>query len=60
MERNSIRNWLERNPKKTLFFLVLVIIGGLTLLTEKLLAVKAGPQINYLGVKRYIQLSAYP
>jgi len=56
MERGPFRHWLERNPKKTIFFLLLVVAAGLALITEKWLAWKAGPNHNLLGVKRAIQL----
>jgi lysophospholipase L1-like esterase len=50
------KNWLERNPKKIIFVLIVVMIGSMALVTEKILARRAQPNIYYQGIKRYIKL----
>ncbi len=60
MSRNPTRkSWLERHPKKVIFFLVLVMVCGLALVTEKILALKADGLRQPLGVKRYIKLREF-
>jgi lysophospholipase L1-like esterase len=49
-------NWLERHSKKIIFFLIAVIIGSMALVTEKILAYRAQPNIYYPGIKRYVKL----
>ncbi|MDO9532445.1 MAG: SGNH/GDSL hydrolase family protein [Deltaproteobacteria bacterium] len=49
-------NWLERHAKKIVFFLVVLIIGGMALVTEKILAYRAQPNIYYPGIKRFVKL----
>jgi len=39
-----------------LFLLVVLIIGGMALVTEKILAYRAQPNIYYPGIKRYVKL----
>jgi hypothetical protein len=53
------KNWLERNPKKVIILVVLLGIGCLALLTEKLLAVKSHGLRNPTGIKRYIKLKEF-
>jgi hypothetical protein len=52
-------NWLERNPKKIVAAIVLLAIGGLALVTEKLLALKTHDLINPVGIKRSIKLREF-
>jgi hypothetical protein len=49
-------NWLEKHAKKIIFFLLVVIIGSMVLVTEKILAYRAQPNIYYPGIKRYVKL----
>ena len=49
-------NRLERHAKKILFFLVVLIIGSMAFVTEKILAYRAQPNIYYPGIKRYVNL----
>jgi lysophospholipase L1-like esterase len=53
------KNWLERNPKKTLFLLVLAVIVALALVTERVLVWKSGPYSYRLGSKRFINLREF-
>jgi lysophospholipase L1-like esterase len=53
------KNWLERNPKKVVAAIVLLAIGGLALVTEKLLALKTHDLINPVGIKRAIKLREF-
>ena len=55
----SRKNWLERHPKKVIFLLVFLVVCGLGLLTEKILAFKAGSLSHPLGVKRFIKLREF-
>lgn len=55
-DRTTGKNWFERNPKKIVFFLLLITIGGMAFLTEKILAIKARPNVFHPGIKRYIIL----
>jgi hypothetical protein len=49
-------NWLERHSKKILLVLVLLIIGSMAFVTEKILAYRARPNIYSPGIKRYVKL----
>ena len=53
------KNWLERNPKKVIGVVVLLVIGSLALLTEKLLAPKNHDLRNPIGIKRSIKLREF-
>jgi lysophospholipase L1-like esterase len=53
------KNWLERNPKKVICFIVLLAIGVAAIVTEKLLAVRTHNLINPLGIKRSIKLREF-
>jgi lysophospholipase L1-like esterase len=55
----SGKTWLERHPKRVIFLLVFLVICGLGLLTEKILAFKAGSLSHPLGVKRFIKLREF-
>lgn len=52
-------SWLERNPKKTIFFLLILIVGSLSVLAEKILAWKTHDLRNPAGIKRYIKLREF-
>jgi hypothetical protein len=49
-------NWLERHSKKILLFLVLLIIGSMAFVTEKILAYRARPNSYSPGIRRYVKL----
>jgi hypothetical protein len=49
-------NRLEKHSKKILFFLLVLIIGSMAFVTEKILAYRAQPNIYYPGIKRYVKL----
>lgn len=53
------KNWLERNSKKVVVLIVLVAVGGLALVTEKILASRNQGQINLVGIKRSIKLREF-
>jgi lysophospholipase L1-like esterase len=53
------KNWLERNPKKIIGVIVLLAIGCLAVVTEKLLALKTHGRINPIGIKRSIKLREF-
>lgn len=55
----SRKTWLERHPQKVIFLLVFLVVCGLGLLTEKILAFKAGALSHPLGVKRFIKLREF-
>jgi lysophospholipase L1-like esterase len=57
--RQNRKNWLERNPKKVIFLIVVLAIGGLAVVTEKFLALRTHNQINPTGIKRYIKLREF-
>src|SRR5450759_3186385 len=57
--RSNRKNWLERNPKKVIGAIVLLAIGGLAVVTEKLLARKNHGLINPTGIQRYIKLREF-
>lgn len=60
MSRDLFRKtWLERHEKKVIFLLVFLAVCGLGLLTEKILAFKAGALSHPLGVKRFIKLREF-
>lgn len=60
MSRNLFRkSWLERHAKKAIFLLVFLVVCGLGLLSEKILAFKAGALSHPLGVKRFIKLREF-
>lgn len=58
-DRSNRKNWLERNPKKVIGAIVLLAIGGLAVVTEKLLARKNHGLINPTGIQRYIKLREF-
>ena len=58
-DRSNRKNWLERNPKKVIGAIVLLVIGGLAVVTEKLLARKNHGLINPAGIQRYIKLREF-
>lgn len=53
------KNWLERNPKKVIGVIVLLAVGGLAVVTEKILASRNPDQINLVGIKRSIKLREF-
>jgi hypothetical protein len=53
------KNWLERNPRKVIGALVLLVIGCLAVVTEKILAFRADNRINPVGIKRAIKLREF-
>lgn len=53
------KNWLERNPKKVILLIVLVAVGCLAVVTEKILASRNHGQINLAGIKRSIKLREF-
>jgi lysophospholipase L1-like esterase len=57
--RSNRKNWLERNPKKVIGALVLLAIGGLAVVTEKLLARKNHGLIHPAGIQRSIKLREF-
>jgi hypothetical protein len=57
--RQDHKNWLERNPKKVIFLIVLLAIGGLAVVTEEILASRTHNLINPIGIKRYIKLREF-
>ena len=60
MSRDLFRKtWPERHAKKVIFLLVFLVVCGLGLLTEKILAFKAGALSHPLGVKRFIKLREF-
>ena len=58
-ERSNRKNWLERNPKKVIGALVLLVISGLAVVTEWLLARKNHGLIHPAGIQRYIKLREF-
>ncbi len=56
----SRKTWLERHPKKIIFLIVFLVVCGLALVTEKILALRAGNLRHPQGVKRYIDLREFP
>jgi lysophospholipase L1-like esterase len=57
--RNEIpkRTWFERNPKKTLSLFLLLVLLGLTFITEKILEFRASTHTS--GITRHIRLREY-
>ena len=53
------KNWLERNPKKIIGVIVLLAIGCLAVVTEKLLAIRNHGRINLVTIKRSIKLREF-
>jgi hypothetical protein len=53
------KNWLERNPKKVIGLMVLLTIGCLAVVTEKILAARDQHHRNLLGIKRAIKLREF-
>jgi lysophospholipase L1-like esterase len=53
------KSWFERNPKKTLLFILVPVIFGMALVAEKILALKANPVAYRVGVKRSIKLREF-
>jgi lysophospholipase L1-like esterase len=53
------KSWFERNPKKTLLFLLVPVIFGLALLAEKILTMRLTPVAYRVGVKRCIKLREF-
>jgi hypothetical protein len=53
------KNWLERNPKKVIGVMVLLAIGCLAVVTEKVLALRTHNLINPVGIKRSIKLREF-
>ena len=58
-DRSNRKNWLERNPKKVVGVIVLLAIGCLAVVTEKILAVRTHDLINPIGIKRSIKLREF-
>jgi len=58
-DRSNRKNWLERNPKKVIGAIVLLAVGGLAVVTEKLLARKNHGLINPTGIQRAIKLREF-
>ncbi|MBU4354014.1 MAG: SGNH/GDSL hydrolase family protein [Proteobacteria bacterium] len=57
--RSNRKNWLEKNPKKVIGALVLLAVGGLAVVTEKLLARKNHGLIHPTGIQRSIKLREF-
>ncbi|OGR31520.1 MAG: hypothetical protein A2139_04095 [Desulfobacca sp. RBG_16_60_12] len=53
------KNWLERNPKKVVGAIVLLAMGCLAVVTEKILARRTHDLINPIGIKRSIKLREF-
>ncbi|MFZ5447097.1 MAG: SGNH/GDSL hydrolase family protein [Thermodesulfobacteriota bacterium] len=53
------KNWLERNPKKVIGVIVLLAVGGLAVLAEKILAARNHERINLVGIQRSIKLREF-
>ena len=53
------KNWLERHPKKVICAIVLLAIGCLAVVAEKILASRTHNQINLTGIKRSIKLREF-
>jgi lysophospholipase L1-like esterase len=53
------KNWLERNPKKVIGAIMVLAIGCLAVVTEKILAAKTHNLINPTGIKRFIKLREF-
>ena len=57
--RQTPKNWLERNPKKVIGVILLLAAGGLAVVTEWLLARKNHGLINPAGIQRAIKLREF-
>jgi lysophospholipase L1-like esterase len=57
--RQTRKNWLESNPKKVIGVIILLVIGGLAVVTEWLLARKNHGLINPAGIQRAIKLREF-
>ncbi len=57
--RQTRKNWLERNPRKVIGAIVLLAVGLLAVATEKILALRADDRINPVGIKRAIKLREF-
>jgi len=55
----NCKNWLERNPKKVIGVIVLLAIGCLAIVTEKILDSRTHNLINPIGIKRSIKLQEF-
>jgi lysophospholipase L1-like esterase len=55
-ERRALKNWFERNPKKTIVCLLLVVICALAFVTEKVLVLRLHGHGYNPGTRRYIRL----
>ena len=53
------QNWPERNPKKVIFLIVLLAIGCIAVVSEKILALKNHNRVNPAGIQRYIKLREF-
>jgi lysophospholipase L1-like esterase len=53
------KSWFERNPKKTLLFILVPVIFGLALWAEKTLTQRLTPVAYRVGVKRSIKLREF-
>jgi lysophospholipase L1-like esterase len=53
------KNWLERHPKKVIGVILLLVIGGLAVVTETILAHRNHGLRNIPGIKRYIKLREF-
>jgi hypothetical protein len=57
--RQNRKNWLERNPKKVIFLIVVLAMVGLAVVTETILAHRNHGLRNIPGTKRYIKLREF-
>ena len=57
--RQTPKNWLERNPKKVIGVIILLVTGVLAVGTEALLARKNQGRINPTGIQRAIKLREF-
>ncbi len=55
-QESTKKNWFERNPKKTILVILLVVICSLMFAAEKILTVKLHGHGYKPGVRRYIRL----
>jgi lysophospholipase L1-like esterase len=53
------KNWLERHATLVISLIVMLVIVGMALLTEKILAFKNHNQRNPTGIQRYIKLREF-
>ena len=59
-KRQFGKNWFERNSKKTIFFILIVAISCMALVSEKILALRPAGRDYRVGVTRYIKLREVP